>query len=132
MRKSLILILTASVIVLTGCESANHQAKEEWPVDFEALVDLNCKAIKLRKARFATADSLRLKMDSLRLSMDSTEFKTFQSDFEKRKQLLLHETNILADSIRSKMKRVMSEVSPEEKRVFNDSLQAELKRAGCE
>ena len=132
MRKSLILILVASVIILTGCQSANQKDKKEWPVDFQALVDLNCKAIELRKARFATADSLRLKMDSLRASMDSLSFGKYQSDFENRKQVLLYETNILADSIRSKMKLVMSEVSPEEKRVFNDSLQAEIKRAGCE
>jgi len=114
-----------------ACESTKQNDKKEWPVDFQALVDLNCKAIELRKARFATADSLRLQMDSLQATMDSASFAKYQSDFEDRKLDLLKESNTLADTIRSRMKRVMSEVSPEEKRVFNDSLQAELKRAGC-
>lgn len=119
-------------LLATGCTSESIENQDSWPVDFNALVDLNCRAIELRKARFATADSLRLEMDSIKASMSASDFKKYQNDFEMRKNELLSESNILADTIRLRMKNVMSDLNPDRKRVFNDSLQAALKRKGCE
>lgn len=117
-------------ILMVSC--TNTADEHSWPVDFNALVELNCKAIELRKARFATADSLRMEMDSIKASMSETDFKKFQNDFEMRKKALLTESNNLADTIRVRMKGVMTELGPDKKRIFNDSLQASLKRRGCE
>lgn len=120
------------MVLAASCNNTAKNPKESWPIDFDVLINLNCKAIQLRKARFATADSIRLKMDSIQASMDSLVFAEYQAEFERRKTALLNESNSLADTIRLRMKRVMSELNPEQKRVFNDSIQAELRRKGCE
>ena len=129
--KSIKFFLFAALLA-TSCTSEPVKNQDSWPVDFDALVDFNCRAIELRKARFATADSLRLDMDSIKASMSEADFKKYQNDFEIRKNALLSESNILADTIRLRMKNVMSDLDPNQKRIFNDSLQSTLKRRGCE
>ncbi|NEN24714.1 hypothetical protein G3O08_14500 [Cryomorpha ignava] len=129
--KSLKIFLLAGILV-ASCTNDPVEEQDSWPVDFDALVALNCRAIELRKARFATADSLRLDMDSIKASMNQSDFEKYQNDFETRKNALLSESNALADTIRLRMKGVMSDLGPDRKRVFNDSLQATLKREGCE
>ncbi len=125
-------LLIAILALAASCGEHSKENKEGWPIDFEAMIDLNCRAIQLRKARFAIADSIRLKMDSVQASMDSLDFEKYKTDFESRKVELLNESNILADTIRLRMKRVMTDLNPEQKRAFNDSIQAELHRKGCE
>ncbi len=120
------------VILAASCINKPAEKQEPWPVDFDTMVAFNCKAIELRKARFAMADALRLEMDSIKVAMGDSAFKQYQNDFEMRKNALLSESNVLADTIRLRMKRVMSDLGPDQKRVFNDSLQAALKREGCE
>lgn len=129
--KSVKIILIAALIA-TACTNEPVENQDPWPVDFNALVELNCRAIELRKARFATADSLRLEMDSIKTSMSESDFKKYQNDFEMRKNVLLAESNNLADTIRLRMKGIMSDLDPNQKRIFNDSLQATLERKGCE
>lgn len=120
------------MVVAASCGNPAKEENQGWPIDFDAIINLNCRAIQLRKARFATADSIRLKMDSVQATMDSIDFENYQAEFENRKATLLSESNILADTIRLRMKRVMTDLNPEQKRAFNDSIQAELRRKGCE
>ncbi len=118
--------------VVASCSNPAIEKNQKWPIDFDAIINLNCRAIQLRKARFAVADSIRLKMDSVQATMDSSAFVDYQMRFESRKEALLNESNILADTIRLRMKRVMTELTPDQKRAFNDSIQAVLHRKGCE
>lgn len=125
------IVLVGLLAISASCGNPAKDEIQQWPVDFDAIIKLNCRAIELRKARFATADSIRLKMDSVQATMDSTAFENYQARFENRKEALLIESNILADTIRLRMKRVMTDLNPEQKRAFNDSIQAEMNRRGC-
>lgn len=124
------------VILFVACqsESASTSKTNQWPVNLDALVVLHCKSIELKDARFALANEIRFAEDTLQTAVDSVKERLSKRLEEAlvRKETLAKESHNLADSIRVKMDRVMKELNPEEKRIFNDSLVARSKRAGCQ
>ena len=126
-----------ALLIMTGlgtsCGSPNDTA---WTHNLHKLSTLNCQAIQLREARFSLADSIRIYQDSLLtngISMvqrkeiwESTLLKMNQ-----RKDLLADSSRNLSDTIRIELQKLTREMTVEEKRVFNDSLQARTDKLDC-
>ena len=124
------------LLMLFAACSSPVEKTDHWPIDFDELVVLHCKSIKLKNARFSLADSIRFVQDSIRINgslneHDLSAFKDKLIQFEKEREILTQESYALSDSIESKMKRVIRELNVEEKRIFNDSLIARTKAMNC-
>jgi hypothetical protein len=127
---------TCLLLLFAACqsESANTASQNQWPVNLDELVVLHCRSIELKDARFELANEIRFAEDSL-LRADTLVKVELTKTLEEaliRKKSLAEESHNLADTIRVKMDRVMKELNPDEKRIFNDSLIAKSKRAGCQ
>lgn len=127
--------LIAIVVLSVSCDPS-PQPQTGWGESLEDLASLHCRAIELRKNRFALADSIRSASDSMmRLTDENMELKaeleTRMDAFEKRKEILAEESQSLADTIREHLNRSTRQMSPEEKRSFNDSLESRSVDLGC-
>ena len=125
MKFNLFLIVVCSLAFFSSCTS---EQKESGSSDLESISKLTCEATKLRTARFALADSIRYYQDSL-LHPDNAstqkvkEWETNLETMMDRKTRLTAESRNLADTIRAEVLFLTKEMSPEEKRKFNKSLQ---------
>lgn len=123
------------LILLCATIACGEPDEHDWKNDLDKISQLNCNAIQLREARFSLADSMRSYQDSL---LDYSETMPQRRDFweshlavmEERKEYLANTSRNLADSIRVELQRLTGHQTVEEKRVFNDSLQARM--AECE
>jgi len=126
MKKYLLLLF----IIAASCNT-NTKEKPEWPIDFEELVELHCLSIEYKNARFALADSIRFLEDSILVAEKTNGadslLLTHLESLEIRKELLSEKSYALSDTIEARMKVIIRELSPEEKRVFNDSLISQTK-----
>lgn len=131
------IILASCIVLLFGAcqsETANTANQNQWPVNLDELVVLHCRSIELKDARFELANEIRFAEDTL-IVADTLMKERLTKRLEEalvRKESLAQESHNLADTIRVKMERVIKELSPDEKRVFNDSVVARTKRAGCQ
>ncbi|HLT95020.1 MAG TPA: hypothetical protein VKZ56_10690 [Membranihabitans sp.] len=121
------------VAILVGCNALENNT---WKDDMEIISHLNCQAIQLREARFALADSMRAYQDSLVDFAESTPdrarmWKSTLQTMEHRKEYLANTSRNLSDTIRVELMRLTKNLSPEEKRVFKDSIQARTERLNC-
>lgn len=119
----------------TACGPQNQQENLNWPVNFEELITLHCRAIELRESRFEIADSLRFLNDSLSNRTDtsfSSETAEHLKKLYKRQEVVSAEGYALADTIRNRMTLVMSDLDPVQKRSFNDSVAVAVSRRGCD
>ncbi len=123
------------LIFLASC-ATNSDQKNEWPVDLDELSTLHCQSIALKNERFQLADSIRFIQDSIIVNTKSGNDISYYQDhlieLEKRKKILTANSYALSDTIESKMKIVIRDLNPDEKRIFNDSLNARTKAKGCE
>ncbi|HKK39996.1 MAG TPA: hypothetical protein VJ949_11305 [Cryomorphaceae bacterium] len=85
---------------------------------FTEFVDMQCRARHLKKQRFSLADALR-------------EDPDFVTNPDSLKNVLAQKSRLLADSIRLKLELLTSDMELEEKRVFNDSLEARIAEMNC-
>ena len=121
------------LIFLISCKYTREETS--WQENLHKITMLNCQATEFRKARFALADSMRFYQDSLldfgAENSEKTDFwKARLAVMEVRKKTLTDNSRNLADSIRVELQRLTGHLTVEEKRVFNDSLQARM--AECE
>ncbi len=130
MKKFLLFLL----IVFAACQSSKDQ-KVQWPVDLDELSTLHCQSIKLKNERFSLADSIRFLQDSIlvneKLGNDISGFKDHLKELEIKKDVLAAQSYALSDSIESKIKLVIRDLNQDEKRIFNDSLNALTLAKGC-
>jgi len=87
--------------------------------DFESLTEMHCRARVLKAKRFSLAEEMR---------QNPIEGK----DYDGLSQEMENSSRLLADSIRRKLSTLTAELSLEQKRTFNDSIQARIDRMGCE
>lgn len=102
----------------------------------DRITELHCRAIQLRNARFTLADSMRFYQDSLLeiAGADDTKAQYWKSSLtvmEKRKTRLAETSRNLSDTIRAELIKLTGEMSVDEKRIFNDSLQAKTEELNC-
>lgn len=126
MKKYLILF---SVFIIS-CNTSSTK-KEKWPIDLDELSDLYCLSVEYKNARFALADSIRFLEDSIIHAEENnapdSALITLLNQLESRKKSLSEKSYALSDTIEARMKVIIRELSPEEKRIFNDSLSARSK-----
>lgn len=116
--------------------SCSDQLDDSWKENMDEITRLNCRATKLRKARFALADSIRFYQDSLREyghsdAQNAHFWETSLATMDKRKKWLAETSRNLSDSIHAELLTLTLEMSVEEKRIFNDSLQAKTEDLDC-
>ncbi|WP_236980552.1 hypothetical protein [Membranihabitans maritimus] len=97
---------------------------------------LTCEATQLRKARFALADSIRHFQDSMLHMAEAkpSRAKHWESELQTmldRKTMLTSESRDLADTIRNELLILTNNMTVDEKRLFNDSLQSRTEKMGC-
>ncbi len=135
MRSKIVLLIP--VIFMFSCtETQEKQPVDMWPVGFENLVELHCKARDLRKQRFDLADSIRNYTD-LQLSNQESNEPILADDVKLRnwniqKDSLVRESKDIADSIKVLLDDVIVKLETDQKRVFNDSLIKAVSSRGCE
>ncbi len=121
--------------MVSSCGNQADAENNTWPVNFEELITLHCRAIELRETRFEIADSLRFLNDSLSNRVDtsfSMEMADQLKELYRRQEVVSQEGYALADTIRDRMTLVMKELNPDQKRDFNDSVAVAVHRRGCD
>lgn len=126
MKKYVLVLL----IIAASCNTSTKQ-KPDWPIDFDELVELHCLSVEYKNARFALADSIRFLQDSIIASQsmngEDSLLIAHLDQLEIRKEVLSEKSYALSDTIEARMNVIIRELSPEEKRVFNDSLISQTK-----
>ncbi len=103
----------------------------------EEFADLECRALELRKNRFALADSFRFSEDTLLKYRDDSllqkRITTRMQHYEEQKIILVKNSLALADTIRmqldSLMKHDLAEMA--RRKLFDEALEKELSKRGC-
>ncbi len=114
------LILTIGVALFCSCETASESAADSLEEEsFQELVEMHCRARILKNERFALAEEMRNRPDSM-ANYDS--IRTAKSSMSRA----------LSDSIREKLGELSAKLSVEEKRAFNEKVEAEIKKLDCE
>ena len=124
-------IVCLSIVVMLSCNNkpTNQQVVQQF-------ANLECRAIQLRKQRFALANTIRNKEDSISMVTDPVEKLKLKNELLKlsdQKQQLVNESLALADSIKPKLDKMMQEnfTTIQQKQEFSHLLNEELKRKGC-
>jgi hypothetical protein len=116
-------------ILIVSCNTDN--SAEKWPVDLDELVELHCLSIEYKNQRFALASSIRYLEDSIIVAEKNNGADSLLlarlDELETKKEVLSEKSYALSDTIEVKIKDLIRELSPEEKRVFNDTLNARTK-----
>jgi hypothetical protein len=105
------------LISFFACETATEE-NSFATTEFDELVEMHCRARTLKDQRFSLAEEMRthpvegINYDSLKVSMAQS-------------------SRALSDSIREKLTLLTGSLTLEEKRVFNDSIEARIERMGC-
>lgn len=106
------------LLVLVSCTVTDSESVYSKPV-FEEFLELNCEARRLKDERFTLAERLRKDED-------------YVSNPDSLKEALASQSRELAERIRVKLDALTGEMKLEEKRIFNDSLEARIAKMGCE
>ncbi len=134
--RSAVIFIIAALFCFSCSEAPKDQSTEVWPVDFEALVDLHCKARDLRKQRFDLADSIRsyteLKLSEPRMNQTILNEDSTLLKWDALKNSLVNQSEAIADSIMTHLEEVIVKLDTEQKRILNDSLNRTVIRRGCE
>ena len=113
-------IILGVLIVLGGSFCSSPEGSDLYSQDsFSNFVDMHCRARQLKKQRFSLADALRGDPD-------------FVENPDSLKNVLAQKSRLLADSIRSKLELLTSDMTLEEKRIFSDSLEVRITEMDCE
>lgn len=137
-KKIAILILVlAGTFTLYNCSDNDKKSKNQFAY-LDELSHMECEAIKLREERFALADSVRfLELELLEKGVnldprdpDRPNIPEIEK-FDLRKENLVDVSRNLADTIRMYISKATKDLSLEQKRVFNDSLQLRVSRLNC-
>ncbi len=102
---------------LTGCEVSEKESIYIQPA-FEDFLELNCEARKLKDERFTLAERLR-------------KDENYVSNPDSLKKALASQSRELAERIRLQLEDLTGEMSLDQKRVFNDSLEARIVKMNC-
>lgn len=105
------------LLTFTGCTTPADNGLYDESV-FVEFTEMHCRSRVLKTQRFALADSLKRNPQYL-ANPDSVKTE------------LARESRLLADSIRQKLDVLTSDMTLEEKRTFNDSLQHRIAAIGC-
>lgn len=126
-----------ALLITTGLgASCGSPHEADWTQNLHKISTLNCQAMQLREARFSLADSIRIYQDSLLTNGASMvqRKEIWESTLmlmNQRKDLLADSSRNLSDTIRVELQKLTREMTVEEKRVFNDSLQARTDKLDC-
>lgn len=120
---------------VSGCTESEEGRDSEIPGLVAEFLPLERRAIALREARFALADSLRFATADLQAATDPhrrTELEHRLRAMEGRRELLVSESLALADTVRAALVVILEEKlrDRQDRRAFQDQLQAELAAAG--
>lgn len=122
------------LICASGCTSDEVKI-QRIAQDFASL---ECRAIELRKSRFALADTIRFAEDSLILLQEDSSIiagiNLRMKGYEQRKNDLVKTSLSLAEHIRDHLDSLMSnELSkPDHRKLFDAALENALKERGCQ
>ncbi|MCZ4407658.1 hypothetical protein O3Q51_02475 [Cryomorphaceae bacterium 1068] len=103
---------------LANCEVSDKESVYDQPA-FGEFLDLNCEARKLKDERFTLAEKLR-------------KDENYVSNPDSLKNALASQSRELAEQIRLRLDDLTGEMNLDQKRVFNDSLEARIAKIGCE
>lgn len=103
---------------LTNCELSEKESVYAQPA-FKEFVNLQCEARKLKNERFTLAGKLR-------------QDENYVSNPDSLKKALASQGRELGDRIRQGLDHFTTEMSLDQKRTFNDSLEARIARLDCE
>jgi len=102
----------------TGCEVAEKESIYTQP-SFEEFLDLNCEARQLKDERFTLAERLR-------------KDQNYVSNPDSLKKAMASQSRELAERIRVKLEVMTGDMTLDQKRVFNDSLEARIAFMDCD
>ena len=100
------------------------------------MADIECKAIALRKQRFALADKIRFTQDTILKHTSVTDSARLELNllfYNKEKEKLVSESLLLADTIRSRLDslRIFIFKNSDDKNQFDQKLKEALAERGC-
>lgn len=114
--------------------SCNSPAPVSSQPNIEQLADNTCKAIKIRKARFALADSIKLTTNVLEHSKNTKAALQLQHKlklYAGQKDQLLKQSLELADTIRNQLDVLLPLTDKAAQNQFTKSLDSLLILKGC-
>lgn len=126
-------LLLCGTLLLAFC-SCHRQAFED-KAKMELLADRTCRAISIRKERFAAADQIRFANDTLlhtKSKTDSARLQQRLAGLLKQKAILLKESLALADTIRLQLDSLMPYTDKDAQQRFTSSLNSLLAKKGCD
>lgn len=127
-------LLVSLIFVGVSCDSPTTERGDDdlyQTARFLNLVDMHCRSVDYKNRRFALADSIR----DLQGPMSGKKAAALEEGTARRldslKKTLAAESRLLADSIRIALRNLTEGMDAEDKRIFNDSLDAYVIRGGC-
>jgi len=124
------LCLVFLLFILFSC----HTLKKDYQKSLNFLAVKTCKAITIRKQRFALADEIRFIQDTLATTKNSHKsviLKDKLSRLLKYKDKIIQQSLLLADTIRVKLDSMNSFYDKAEMKHFNSSLDSILTKKNC-
>ena len=110
-------VLGILLLYFASCEVSDKESIYAQPV-FEEFLGLNCEARKLKDERFTLAEKLR-------------KDEKYVSNPDSLKKALASQSRELAERIRLRLDDLTGDMNLDQKRVFNDSLEARIAKMGC-
>lgn len=99
--------------------SCNPGEEAHGSNEFDELVEMHCRARKLKNERFSIAEEMR---ENPRDTVNYDSLRQVKSELSRA----------LSDSIRLKLKYLTSNLSLEEKRAFNKRVEARITTMNCD
>jgi len=103
---------------LISCEVEEKESVYTETV-FDEFLELNCQARKLKNERFTLAEKLR-------------KDENYVSNPDSLKDALASQSRELAERIRKELDDLTEGMSLDQKRIFNDSLEAGMEKMNCQ
>jgi hypothetical protein len=113
-----------------------HTETKEMNKMVRDFANLECRAISLREQRFELANKIRFTEDTLlqpTKTIDTLALKSKLAVLNEEKQSLLHNSLMLADSIKARMDSLNNSHPNNDnfRQQFNEMLMIELSKRGC-
>ena len=102
--------------VFFSCSPMENENERD---DFDELVEMHCRARKLKNERFSLAEEMR---QNPRQEVNYDSLRRVKSEVSRA----------LSDSIRLKLEQLTSNLSLEEKRVFNEKVESRIQKMDCD
>lgn len=121
-------------LVSAACESPADRDDEANPYQsprFLNLVDMHCRAVDYKNRRLELADSIQALQGPMTGRKKELIDRGDAARHDSLKTILATDIRILSDSIRIALRELTGDMGPDQKRLFNDSLDAYVARAGC-